>query len=444
MKTLTIAAISLMVLCDSAYGQSFPGQPPQGAILIGKSGAVPQWGTVINSHPTGIDGTGLGSVLALETQAGSTYNIGLPAAMQIFAGGQSGTNLAETVPMTGLQVALIASAWNVGGGFIGAVRADARAPAGSNVSPIGFYANVSSDGTNLAAGPYGINTIAGSAGGQNGFGAYIEVDDFNGSTTQSANNVGVEINVQTKSGSFIAGLNMVHVPVSGAGAADMGTAIQVGPNWQNGVKFLQGANVWPQILFDSLNFGGLSGLWEILNTPSLTFRKILTGSRNTGVNAPIATTYNDSLNIDDASGDVFLGGDGGSTGIGGKLTMRVGKDNGPVCIWQNSCASSLDILGSLAVNKPSTQTTNYSMQTADASIIFNGGGTINLTLQNAASFPGRMLYVRTIAAQAVNSAGSNVVPLAGGAAGTGILTASAGKWAILQSDGANWQIMAAN
>jgi len=42
------------------------------------------------------------------------------------------------------------------------------------------------------------------------------------------------------------------------------------------------------------------------------------------------------------------------------------------------------------------------------------------------------------------SASSNVVPLVGGAAGTAILAATAGKWALAKSDGTNWQLMAGN
>ena len=70
--------------------------------------------------------------------------------------------------------------------------------------------------------------------------------------------------------------------------------------------------------------------------------------------------------------------------------------------------------------------------------------TITLTLESASSVPGRELTIRTIQAQTVVSASSNVVPLIGGAAGTAILAATAGKWALLKSDGTNWQIMAGN
>lgn len=90
-----------------------------------------------------------------------------------------------------------------------------------------------------------------------------------------------------------------------------------------------------------------------------------------------------------------------------------------------------------------TTAATYSVTVYDESVIANRAGTVTLTLLAAASYPGRKLWVRTIQAQTVVSVSSNVVPLAGGAAGTAILSATAGKWAMLQSDGTNWQIMAA-
>lgn len=68
--------------------------------------------------------------------------------------------------------------------------------------------------------------------------------------------------------------------------------------------------------------------------------------------------------------------------------------------------------------------------------------TVTLTLGTATN--GRIIKVRTIQAQTVVSASSNVVPSVGGAAGTAILAATAGKWAELMGDGTNWQVIAAN
>lgn len=103
------------------------------------------------------------------------------------------------------------------------------------------------------------------------------------------------------------------------------------------------------------------------------------------------------------------------------------------------------LANSLQLPSPRTGTSaTDTITSADSAFIANRAGTITLTLESAAAVPGRQLPVRTIQAQTVVSASSNVVPLIGGAAGTAILAATAGKWAVLQSDGAAWQIMAGN
>jgi hypothetical protein len=99
--------------------------------------------------------------------------------------------------------------------------------------------------------------------------------------------------------------------------------------------------------------------------------------------------------------------------------------------------------GIAATNRPVTNTT-YTQTEADFSLVLNPSGDLTLTLLAAASYFGRILNLKLIAAHAVASATTNVVPLAGGAAGTAILAATAGKYCTLQSDGVNWQIMAAN
>ena len=123
--------------------------------------------------------------------------------------------------------------------------------------------------------------------------------------------------------------------------------------------------------------------------------------------------------------------------------MRI-DSSGNLLVGTTTASTLLTVAGAISLQAPSTKTANYSMAATDSSLIFNGSGSITLTLQAASSYSGRMLYVKTIAAQTVVSASSNVVPLAGGAAGTAILAATAGKWAILQSDGTNWIIMASN
>ena len=77
-------------------------------------------------------------------------------------------------------------------------------------------------------------------------------------------------------------------------------------------------------------------------------------------------------------------------------------------------------------------------------VIANRAGTVTLSLQSASLWPGATLMVKTIQSQLVVSAASDVVPITGGAAGTAILAATAGKWATLVSNGTNWEIMASN
>ena len=92
---------------------------------------------------------------------------------------------------------------------------------------------------------------------------------------------------------------------------------------------------------------------------------------------------------------------------------------------------------------PNTQTgATYTVLDTDNYIIANGAGTLTLTLPAAATYTGRALTVKTTVAQTVVSASSNVVPRAGGAAGTAILAAAAGNWATLVSNGTSWVNMA--
>jgi hypothetical protein len=100
--------------------------------------------------------------------------------------------------------------------------------------------------------------------------------------------------------------------------------------------------------------------------------------------------------------------------------------------------------GSFARNIVIVTTSTYTIAATDTHIIANRAGTMTITLPAASSFPGREISIRTITANTVISASSNVVPIAGGAAGTAILSATAGKWALLISDGTNWQIQMGN
>ncbi len=83
----------------------------------------------------------------------------------------------------------------------------------------------------------------------------------------------------------------------------------------------------------------------------------------------------------------------------------------------------------------------YTVLANDFDVICNRAGTVTLTLPAASASINSVINVRTIQAQAVVSAASDVVPITGGAAGTAILAGVDGEWASLKSDGTAWQIM---
>lgn len=103
-------------------------------------------------------------------------------------------------------------------------------------------------------------------------------------------------------------------------------------------------------------------------------------------------------------------------------------------------------IGGMAISAPITVTTStYTVGANIYSLIFNVSASCTVTLPEAdEENQGRILLVKNTAAFTVISASSNVIPITGGAAGTAILSATAGKWAQLQSDGTNWHILMAN
>ena len=100
--------------------------------------------------------------------------------------------------------------------------------------------------------------------------------------------------------------------------------------------------------------------------------------------------------------------------------------------------------GSIAAKSPSTvNAATYTVANGDVSLRFTTTN-CTVTLPAPATFPGRILYLNTITANSVTSAGTNVIPLGSNTPGTVILAATAGKCAMLQSNGTNWIVMSAN
>lgn len=118
------------------------------------------------------------------------------------------------------------------------------------------------------------------------------------------------------------------------------------------------------------------------------------------------------------------------------------ENNGNVGIGSsNNPANKLQIDGSLGRNAPTTVTGNYTVADGVTWLIVNNSASTTITLPTASAWTGRELTIKTIQAQAVVSNASNVHPIDSASAGTAILPATDGAWALLVSNGTNWVIM---
>ena len=110
-------------------------------------------------------------------------------------------------------------------------------------------------------------------------------------------------------------------------------------------------------------------------------------------------------------------------------------------------ATSVAVTGSasatqLRLNAPVTKTASFTLADNENWVVCNGAGSITVTFPTASANTGRVVWIKTIAAQTVVSASSNVLPISSATPGTAILAATAGTWAMLVCDGTNWVTMA--
>lgn len=109
---------------------------------------------------------------------------------------------------------------------------------------------------------------------------------------------------------------------------------------------------------------------------------------------------------------------------------------------QRVVVGSLNSLGALFTTAPVTKTADFTVAATETVLISDRGATNTVTLPSAALNSGRILLIKTIQAFTVVSAASDVIPRVGGAAGTAILAATDGAWALLVSNGTAWENMA--
>ena len=99
------------------------------------------------------------------------------------------------------------------------------------------------------------------------------------------------------------------------------------------------------------------------------------------------------------------------------------------------------------LNAPVTKTASFTLGESENFVIANGSAAnVSMTLPSGAEQIGRVVFVKNLSATyTLVSPTSNVKPRTSGTAGTAILAASAGAWAILVcEDGTNWVVMAGN
>lgn len=107
-------------------------------------------------------------------------------------------------------------------------------------------------------------------------------------------------------------------------------------------------------------------------------------------------------------------------------------------------AADIPALSYEPVAAPVTKTADFTVAAGEVWLVNNkSGSSCTVTLPAASSFSGRSLKFVNWQNQTVVSASANVIPRAGGSAGTAILAASSGDWATLVSNGTNWLVMQA-
>jgi hypothetical protein len=97
--------------------------------------------------------------------------------------------------------------------------------------------------------------------------------------------------------------------------------------------------------------------------------------------------------------------------------------------------------GYLSTTAPVIKTADFTVAATENWLISNKSSSCTVTLPTVASFTGREITIKNLAAFTVVSASSNVKPIGTNTAGTAILPATAGTWCTLVSDGTNWIVM---
>ena len=167
--------------------------------------------------------------------------------------------------------------------------------------------------------------------------------------------------------------------------------------------------------------------------------KVVGATRMEGTLETTGATTLASLTVSGASSTGSIA----ATSITASTTLGV---TGQTTLVNATASGIVSITGNFGRGAPVTKTADFTVAATENFLINNkSGSTCTVTLPNATTYPGREITIKTIQAQTVVSASSNVVSLDGASTSTAILSGTAGKWATLVSSGStNWIIMASN
>jgi hypothetical protein len=167
--------------------------------------------------------------------------------------------------------------------------------------------------------------------------------------------------------------------------------------------------------------------------------KVVGDTRMEGALETTGATTLASLTVSGASSTGSIS----ATSITASTTLGV---TGQTTLVNATASGIVSITGNFGRGAPVTKTADFTVAATENFLINNkSGSTCTVTLPNATTYPGREITIKTIQAQTVISASSNVVSLDGTSTSTAILSGTAGKWATLVSSGStNWIIMASN
>lgn len=216
------------------------------------------------------------------------------------------------------------------------------------------------------------------------------------------------------------------------------------------------ATVSGATILDTLNVTAattLSSTLDVTGATTLSSTLAVAGDLSVDTNVLKVDTSNNRVGINKTSPTVALDVVGATTlsstlDVTGDLsvsinTLKVDTTNSRVGINKTSPSVALDVVGAISRGSPVTKTANFDLAATENWIIVNNAAaTTGVNLPPASTAPGREVFIKTTQAQAVDSLSNDVVPLIGGGAGTSILSATAGAWATLVSNGTNWVIMA--